>query len=255
MSSVIVRTVLAAVAACTALAARAAAAPAGGPGLDVHALLVKADSFRQATAAVQVDTRVQVWKAGAVDKEREYRVFVKPGRRSLVLSRSAVEKGQKVLMVGDDFWIVLPSSQRPIRITPAQKLLGDAATGDIATLTWAEDYGGAVGGEEEVAGVPCTRLDLVAARKGVTYARITLWLARADGHPVSADLYVASEKLAKRATFEMGTLAGRHGVVAMHIRDEIQTGRETVIRYLTNAPHAIGDEYYNPAFLTRHEPE
>jgi hypothetical protein len=254
MSSLVVRTAAAAIAASFALAARAGTAPAG-PGADVHALLQKADSFRQATAAVQVDTRVQVWKGGAVDKERDYRVFVKPGRRSLVLSRSAVEKGQKVLMVGDDFWIVLPSSQRPIRITPAQKLLGDAATGDIATLTWAEDYAGAVGGEEEVAGVPCTRLDLTAARKGVTYARITLWLARADGHPVSADLYVASEKLAKRATFDMGDLGGRHGVVAMRIRDEIQTGRETVIQYLTNTPRALGDEYYNPAFLTRHEPE
>jgi hypothetical protein len=237
----------------TTFAARAAAEPAPLP--DVHALLQKADSFRQATAAVQVDTRVQVWKGGAVDKERDYRVFVKPGRRSLVLSRSAVEKGQKVLMVGDDFWIVLPGSQRPIRITPAQKLLGDAATGDIATLTWAEDYSGAVGGEEEVGGVPCTRLELTAARKGVTYARITLWLAREDGHPVSADLYVASEKLAKRATFDMGELGGRHGVVAMRIRDEIQTGRETVIRYLANAPRPIGDEYYNPAFLTRHEPD
>lgn len=235
--------------------ALAASTARAGASPEVHSLLVKADAYRQATAAVQVDTRVQVLKGGAVDKERAYRVFVKPGRRSLVLSRSAVEKGQKVLMVGDDFWIVLPGSQRPIRITPAQKLLGDAATGDIATLTWAEDYAGTVGGEEDAGGVPCTRLDLTAARKGVTYARITLWLARADGHPVSADLYVASEKLAKRATFEMGELGGRRGVVAMRIRDEIQTGRETVIEYLTNAAHEIGDEYYNPAFLTRHEPE
>jgi hypothetical protein len=251
MSSPIVRP-LAALAAAAALAALPAAA-ALSP--DVHALLVKADGFRQATAAVQVDTRIQVWKGGALDKERDYRVFVKPGRRSLVLSRSAVEKGQKILMIGDDFWIVLPGSQRPIRITPAQKLLGDAASGDIATLTWSEDYGGTVAGEEEVGGVPCTRLDLSAQRKGVTYARITLWLARSDAHPVSADLYVASEKLAKRATFDMGELGGRRGVVAMRIRDEIQTGRETVIRYLSNDPRAIGDEYYNPAFLTRHEPD
>jgi hypothetical protein len=249
MSRTIVCSLLALALLSTSAAARA------DDDADVHALLVKADGYRQATASVQVDTRIQVLKGGALDKERDYRVYVKPGRRSLVLSRSPAERGQKVLMVGDDFWIVLPSTQRPIRITPAQKLLGDAATGDIATLTWAEDYTGAVAGEEDVGGVPCTRLDLTAARKGVTYARITLYLARSDAHPVSADLYVASEKLAKRATFDMGTLGGRHGVVAMRIRDEIQTGRETVIRYLTNAPRELGDEYYNPAFLTRHEPE
>jgi glutamate racemase/predicted negative regulator of RcsB-dependent stress response len=35
----------------------------------------------------------------------------------------------------------MPGSARPLRITPMQKLLGDASTGDIATLRWAEDYG------------------------------------------------------------------------------------------------------------------
>jgi hypothetical protein len=223
--------------------------------LDVHALLVKADGYRLASAASLVTTRVQVLKNGALDKERDYLVHLKPGRRSLVVSRSPVEKGQKVLMVGDDFWIVLPSSQRPLRITPAQKLLGDAATGDVATLTWAEDYGGTVAGEAEVEGVPCLRLELAAARRGVTYARITLFLARADAHPVSADLFVASERLAKRATFEMGTVEGQPSVVAMRLHDEIQTGRETVIRYLSREPKDISDEYFNPMVLTRHAPE
>ncbi len=222
---------------------------------DVHALLVKADAYRLASAAAQVTTNVQVLKGGALDKERVYLVHVKPGRRSLVISRSPVEKGQKVLMVGDDFWIVLPSSQRPIRITPAQKLLGDAATGDVATLTWAEDYTGTVAGEAEVDGVPCRRLELTAARRGVTYARISLLLARSDDHPVSAELYVASERIAKRATFEMGDVGGRPGVVAMRLRDEIQTGRETVIRYLAREPKDIPDEYFNPMVLTRHAPE
>jgi hypothetical protein len=225
------------------------------PTVDVHALLVQADGFRLASRAAEVQTRVEVLKGGQLDKERIYQVFVKPGRRSLVLSRSAVEKGQKVLMAGDDFWIVLPASQRPIRITPAQKLLGDAATGDVATLTWAEDYDGEVKGEEDVEGLPCTRLELRAARKGVTYARITLFLARSDGHPVAADLYVASERLAKRADFEMGTLEGRPGVVAMRLRDEIQTGRETRITYLSRAPRELPDEYYNPIYLTHHDPQ
>jgi len=224
-------------------------------GEDVHALLTRADGYRLASAAAQVTTRVQVWKGGAVDKERVYLVHVKPGRRSLVISRSAVEKGQKVLMVGDDFWIVLPSSQRPIRITPAQKLLGDAATGDVATLTWAEDYTGTVAGEAVIDGVPCLRLELIAARRGVTYARITLLLARSDDHPVAADLYVASDRIAKRATFEMGELEGRPGVVAMRLHDEIQTGRETVIEYLSREPKDISDEYFNPMVLTRHAPE
>jgi Outer membrane lipoprotein-sorting protein len=242
-------------AAALSLAASLGTAAAADGTPEAHALLRRADAFRQPAEAVQVLTDVQVLKHGAVDKERTYLVYVKPGRRSLVLSRSPVEKGQKVLMVGDDFWIVLPASQRPIRITPAQKLLGDAATGDVATLSWADDYDGVVAGEEEVAGVPCRRLELTAHRGGATYRRITLFVARADAHPVAADLYVASERLAKRATFEMGRLEGQEGVVAMRLQDEIQTGRETVIRYRSRSARTIGDEYYNPMFLTRHDPE
>jgi Outer membrane lipoprotein-sorting protein len=224
-------------------------------GQDVHSLLERADAYRLSEGAIRVDTEVKSYKGGQLDKERLYRVYVRPGRRSLVLSRSAVEKGQKVLMVGDDFWIVLPATQRPIRISPAQKLLGDASTGDIATLTWAEDYDGTVAGEADVDGVACRRLDLEARRKGVTYARIELYLARADARPVRADLYVVSEKLAKRATFAVEQVDGRPQVVAMTLADQIQRGRETVIRYLSRAAASIPDEYYNPMFLTRHEPD
>lgn len=122
-------------------------------------------------------------------------------------------------------------------------------------MTWAEDYDGAVAGEADVEGVRCVRLDLAAQRRGVTYRRIELYLARTDARPVQADLYVASEKLAKRATFDMGVIEGRQRVTAMKLVDRIQAGRETTIRYLSRAPASIGDEYYNPMFLTRRDPD
>jgi hypothetical protein len=236
-----------------ALVLAAAATPASAS--EVQALLARADAFRLDPGAAQVSVSVEAYRDGKLDKERAYLVFWRPGRRSLVLARSAVEKGQKILMLGDDFWIVLPSSRRPIRITPAQKLLGDAAAGDVATMTWAEDYDGAIAGEAEIEGVPCVRLDLEAQRRGVTYRRLELYLARSDARPVQADLYVASERVAKRATFEMGTIDGRRRVTAMRLLDRIQAGRETVIRYLARSSRTIGDEYYNPMFLTRHDPD
>jgi len=220
----------------------------------VQALLARADHYRLAGGAMQVLTEVTTFKGGKPDKERRYLVYVRPGRQSLVLSKSAVESGQKVLMLGDDFWIILPTSQRPVRITPAQKLLGDASTGDIATMTWAGDYDGEVAGEAEVNGTPCVRLDLVAQRRGVSYRRVELYLTKADARPLRADLYVASEKLAKRATFEVGMVGGSASVTSMTLADEIQPGRKTVVRYLSRVPRAVGDEYYNPMFLTHNEP-
>jgi len=218
---------------------------------DVKAMLREADAFRLATESARVETEVRVLKAGKLDKTRLYAVYVKPGRRSLVVFRSPSERGQKMLMLGDDFWLVLPASQRPLRITPMQKLLGDASTGDVASLTWAEDYDGKVEGEQIVDGIPCFKLDIAGQRKGVSYPRIVLYLAKTDRRPVQAELYVASDKLAKQATFRIGDMDGRRMVTEMVLTDRLQQGRETEVRYLSRGAKALGDEYYNPAFLVR----
>lgn len=224
-------------------------------GADVKQLLKEADAFRLNADALRVETEVRVFKAGKLDKTRLYNVYVKPGRRSIVVMRSAAERGQKMLMLGDDFWLVLPASQRPLRVTPMQKLLGDASTGDIASLTWAEDYDGQVTGEAMVEGVLCLKLDISGQRKGVSYPRIVLSLAKSDRSPVHAELYVASDKLAKEATFRFGSVAGRKLVTSMLLADRLQRERVTEVHYLSRTAKALPDEYYNPAFLVRAEIE
>lgn len=224
----------------------------------VSELLVRADAYRLPAEAVQVETEVTLLREGAVHKQRRYTVLQREGRRSLVLMQSPAERGQKVLMLGDDYWLILPKTQRPIRITPTQKLLGDASTGDIASMRWAGDYDGRVAGEETCNDDPaqrCLHLSLGAQRKGVTYARIELWLGAAMHEPVRADLYVASGKLAKRARFVLETDGQRMRVREMLLTDEIQSGRQTIVRYLSRTPRRAPDEWFNPMFLTRSEPQ
>jgi hypothetical protein len=220
---------------------------------DVATLLKKADAFRLSGAELRVETEIRLFKSGKLDKKRRYTVFLKPGRRSLVLFRSPSELGQKLLMLDDQFWIMMPRSRRPIRITPTQKLLGEASSGDLATLTWSEDYKGVITGKAVVDDVPCLVLDLKAARTGVTYAGITLYLAEADHRPVKADLYVASGKLAKVARFKMGTLNGRRQVISMTLIDRIQIKRLTEVHYLAMRPQSLPDKVYNPAYLVRND--
>jgi len=225
--------------------------PGRASAADVKALLKEADAFRLTAESLRVDTEVRTFKGEQPDKTRLYHVYIKPGRRSLVVFRSPAERGQKMLMLGDDFWLVLPASQRPLRITPMQKLLGDASTGDIASLTWAEDYDGQVIGEALIEGVPCLKLDIAGQRKGVSYPRIVLYLAKSDRRPVHAELYVASDKLAKEAAFRIGDVGGRKVVTSMTLTDRIQRDRRTEVHYLARTPKSLGDEFYNPAFLVR----
>lgn len=253
----------------TTLIAMTLLAAAAGPvqaADDVAALLAAADRYRTGSDNLQVETEVTVVKRdGSIDKERRYTVFSQVGHRSLVLMRSPAEAGQKVLMLGDDFWLLMPGSARPLRITPTQKLLGDASTGDIATLRWAEDYRGTVAGEEPCAqaaggaagdaapGGPaqCLHLSLQAARKGLSYARIELWLAKPHHEPVAAELYVQSDKLAKVARFVVDRPAAPTRVDAMVLHDRLGNHAETRVRYLSRASRTVPDEWLNPMFLAR----
>ncbi len=231
------------------------AAPAQA-GDDVASLLKDADRYRTGQDNLQVETQVSTFKRdGTPDKERRYTVFVQAEHKSLVLMRSPAEQGQKVLMLGDDFWLLLPGSQRPLRITPSQKLLGDAATGDIATMSWAQDYTATLAGEESCAGdtaaQPCLHLSLRAARKGVSYQRIELWLGKARHEPIKADLYVQSDKLAKQARFVFDQPAVPTLVSEMVLLDQLSSHKETRVRYLSRQTKAVPEAWLNPMFLAR----
>jgi len=237
-----------------ALAALMLAATGSAWADEVTTLLKAADKYRMSSDNMQVDTQISVFNTdGSPDKERRYTVFAQQKHQSLVLMQSPAEKGQKVLMLGDDFWLLMPSSQRPLRITPMQKLLGDASTGDIATMSWADDYSGAITGEE-LCGEPtqkCVHLSLTAARKGVTYQRIELWIGKTKNEPVKADLYVQSDKLAKQARFVMDKPAAPTAVTEMLLRDQLTNKKETQVRYLNRKEKTVPEAWLNPMFLAR----
>jgi Outer membrane lipoprotein-sorting protein len=222
---------------------------------DAAALLKAADRYRTGQDNLQVETNVSVLnRDGSPDKERRYTVFVQAQHKSLVLMRSPAEAGQKVLMLGDDFWLLMPGSQRPLRITPSQKLLGDASTGDIATMSWADDYSGSVVGEEPCgveAGPVCQHLSLQAARKGVSYQRIELWLGKLRHEPVRADLYVHSDKLAKQARFVFDEPAAPTLVTEMVLLDQLSNHKETRVRYVSRQGKTVPETWLNPMFLAR----
>ena len=233
---------------------------------DVTVLLKDADRYRMSSDNLQVDTQISVFNSdGSADKERLYRVYAQAKHQSLVLMQSPAEKGQKVLMLGDDFWLLMPGSQRPMRITPSQKLLGDASTGDIATLRWAEDYSGSLVGEERCEPVsptagagagagsaqPCLHLSLQGARRGVTYQRIELWIGKRHHEPLRAELYVQSDKLAKQARFLTDRPAKPRQVEEMVLLDQLASHKETRVKYLSRAPKTLPEAWLNPMFLAR----
>ncbi len=219
---------------------------------EIKNLLKTADHFRLGNESMQVETLITTFNHdGVKEKERAYLVYSRPNRQSLVLMQSPSEKGQKVLMSGDDFWMLLPGSQRPLRITPMQKLLGDASIGDIATTAWEQDYEGKIVGEEQCDKRTCLHLSLNATRKSVAYQRIELWLGKSLHEPLKADLYVQSEKLAKQASFVMDKAQAPTAVDQMILLDQLSSHKETRVQYVSRKPKTIPDQWLNPMFLAK----
>lgn len=236
-----------------ALLGSALAAQAAPAGPDAQAALAAADRFRLGDDHVQVETVIRVHHAdGTLDKERAYTVFTQGPRKSLVLMRSPAEQGQKLLVLDDDFWLVLPGSKRPMRITPLQKLLGDASTGDIALMNWSGDYRvSEVSSPDCPSRQPCRQLQLRAERKGLSYQRIELWLGERHLEPLRAELYVQSDKLAKVAEFVMDRADAPRQVAEMVLTDRLGSGKLTRVRYTSRVPRQVPEAWLNPMFLAR----
>jgi len=221
----------------------------------VSQLIEKADSYRLKDGSSKVVSIVRLYQDQELDKTRRYHVYTRPNRESLVVFKSAVEAGQKMLMIGDNYWLQMPKSRRPIRITPMQKLLGDASIGDISTLTWSQDYQGEWQATETLevdgASVAAHHIVLSAKTKGASYQKIDLWLSAQDAFPIKADLYLRSGKLAKQAYYDRTSLNEKGYISKMTLLDSIQPSKKTVIEYQEIVPWQLDSKFYNPSYLPK----
>ncbi|MFP1786201.1 outer membrane lipoprotein-sorting protein [Lonsdalea quercina] len=219
----------------------------------VEQMLIKADQYRSREPYAKVITVVKNYQNNELDTTRLYDVYIRPGRESLVLFKSKAEDGQRLLMLDDNYWLLMPQSHRPIRITPIQKLLGNASVGDISTLNWSEHYQGTLQGVQDIViqnkHVMSNYLELTAKTAGETYAKIQLWLDVANDFPLKADLYLLSQKMAKQAIFTPDKPLHPQKIVSMTLLDSIQPEKKTVINYQSVEPFQLDEKYYNPAYL------
>jgi outer membrane lipoprotein-sorting protein len=210
-------------------------------------LLKQSDEFRGAWPSLRVRTRIDNFEHDALSETADFDVAVK-GENSLVTFLSPKTKGQSLLMRGDDMWIYLPSVARGVRITPIQRLLGNASNGDLARLRYAIDYAPSLAGEDTVNGVPCLILELQAARKSATYQRIKYAVRKTDAMPQKADFFLASGRHIKTAFFdEPKTFDGRTIITRITIYDDLKTSSKTVMLFQDFTPQRIDDKLFNPS--------
>ena len=209
---------------------------------DPAAILARVDTFRNPLSAFSIDVDLTSITPDGRHESSKFRVYGRGSDKSVVeFVAPATEKGKYLLMLRDAMWIYMPSASRPIRISPLQRLMGQASNGDVARTNFTVDYNAVGMAEEGDAWV----IELAAKDPSVAYNRVRLWVDKKTNEPRRADFYVVSGKLIKRATFsEYGQMNGRRAVTAIEIDDLLKPGNRTVMRYANLAARDNPEKMY-----------
>lgn len=194
------------------------------------------------------------------DGTRESRGMTVKVKKNNTLARftsPANMNDRMVLMVDRNMWFIRSGLKKPVSLSPRQKLMGDAANGDIASTNYVEDYGAVLLGEDAVRNEPCYVLDLKAANKNVTYDRIKYWVSKERLVGIKAEFYTLSGKLFKTAEFKYENRVKAENqeefpfVSELIIRDAIQQDRITTMTYSNIKVESIPDSTFNLNVLVR----
>jgi len=167
------------------------------------------------------------------------------------------DAGKMVLMNGSNMWFYDPSSKASNRISPQQRLMGQASDGDIVTANLSKDYTARLVAEEKLLDADrqnrdCWHLDLKAANEEAVYSRIEFWIEKGTFRPVKGKYYSDSGRLLKIAyyhkfTEQLGGLRPSETIII----DAVDQNLVTTMANSDMRAQAIPDSWFQRDFLPR----
>ena len=219
-------------------------------------LLKESDRARGAAEeGVTWEIDLETFEGSSTNKVR-YLVKVKGVDALAEATVPARNKGEIYLFNDRTIWFFKPGLKKPIAISARQKLMGQAANGDIASTNYYRDYEGKLVGSEMVNGEDTFKLELKAKAKNVTYDGIRYWISKKDRLGVKAEFLTVSGEMFKSATLEYKNTVATNGkslpfVSKMTIVDAVNTANKTVISYFEPKGDKHADSIFNINNLLR----
>jgi outer membrane lipoprotein-sorting protein len=182
--------------------------------------------------------------------------------RSLVRYVAPARDASKLILYsGKDLWFYDPSSKASIRLSPQQRLLGQASNGDVVTVNLAKDYLANSAVEEdsqdgERQTKHCYKLAMAASTPDATYHHIEMWVEAANSHPIKARFYSESGKLLKTAYYRHYQMQlGAERPTETVIIDGLDPNWVTVMRYSDWIKRDVPEVWLQRDYLPRFKPE
>jgi outer membrane lipoprotein-sorting protein len=184
---------------------------------------------------------------GATRQFRNLVQYVEPAR----------DAGKAVLLDGRSLWFFDPASKASVRISPQQRLIGQAAIGDILTVNLAVDYTATLVATESIEDAArqtraCWHLDLKAASDLAVYNRVEYWVEQGTFHPVKGKFYSDSGRVLKILYFRnfAERLGGVRPTEAIII-DAVDTSLATTATFGDDHFQDIPDAWFQRDYLPR----
>ena len=173
----------------------------------------------------------------------------------------ARDAGKLMLRNGDDMWFFDPSTKASVRLSPQQRLMGQASNGDVMTVNLAKDYTAKLLAEEEVSDGDrrmrkAYKLGLSAATNSATYATVEYWVDAENKRPIKGRFFAESGRLLKTVYYRRyQTQLGRERPTETVIIDGLSPRSVTLMRFSDYATPTIPQAWFHRDYLPRFQPE
>jgi hypothetical protein len=202
----------------------------------------------------QVDASTMVSFARTLDSGGQFvslLQFVQPAR----------DAGKLMLKAGNDLWFFDPGTKASVRVSPQQRLLGQASNGDVVTVNFARDYKAAMIAEETIQdgerrSRKAYKLGLTANSPDAAYASVELWIDSESSSPLKARFFADSARLLKTAYYRrFEQQLGAQRPTETVIIDGLNPQSVTVVRLSGFATKNLPVTWFQRDYLPRFQPE
>lgn len=220
---------------------------------DADRIVEKADHIRFPPQGFQVDTRITTINGGNKREVRHYRILSKGNENTLVMTTApAVDRGQIMLMKGQDLWIFMPKVSQPVRLPLSQRLTGQVANGDLARANFSGDYHAKLVRVETIKARDYYLLELTAANRRVTYHRVLYWVEKQRFRPYKAEFYALSGNLLKTAHYRGYTdMGGAQRPSKLYMQDPFKKGSHSLMEYSNMRLRKLPDKFFTKNYLKK----
>ena len=161
--------------------------------LSADDILKKVDEVRNPSESYHMDVRIN---SSSEKEDSTFSVSLKGNTKTFVKVKGPKKLiGRNMLMIEENMWVYVPNLKRSVRVSLSQKLIGEAANGDISRMRWTGDYIPKIEKEDK----KTYTLFLQQKKKGLTYAKIRATIDKLSFHPIKAQFLTLTGKSVKTA--------------------------------------------------------